>query len=62
VDQTAKNDAERPDKKVRHFTTGQLLRRRVPVPADSALSMTKDDGRLKVRIESPGDLDREEVG
>jgi hypothetical protein len=62
VNQTANHDAERPNKMVRHFTTGQLLGRRVPVPPDSTISMTKNDGRLKLRVESPRNLDREEVG
>ena len=51
---TRKSDDERPRKTVRHFTTGQLLGREVPVPADSTVSMLKNDGRLKLRIESPG--------
>ena len=54
---TPKTDAERPRKKVRHFTAGQLLGRNVPVPADSTLSMTKKGGRLKLRVESPSNLD-----
>jgi hypothetical protein len=45
--------AEQSKKNVRHFTTAQLLKSTFSIPADSTLSMTKIDGRLKVRVESP---------
>jgi len=55
VEQSPKNEAERPKKKVRRFSPDRLLRETVSIPSDSELSMEKHRGRMMIRVESPED-------
>lgn len=51
----AKPSAERPKRKIRHYSPDRLLREKITVPAESTLSTEKHRGRLMVRVESPQD-------
>jgi hypothetical protein len=52
VEQSPKNDAERPRKKVQRYSPDRLLRDKVTVPAESTVSTEKHRGRIMVRVES----------
>jgi hypothetical protein len=53
VEQNPKNDDERPRKVVRRYSANRLLREAVAVPAGATVSTEKQNGRIKVRVESP---------
>lgn len=55
MEQTPKTDEEQPRKKVRRYSANRLLREVVEVPAGATVSTEKQNGRIKVRVESPGD-------
>ena len=55
MDQTPKNDAERPKKKVQRHSPDRLLRRPVQLGGGVTVSAERHKGRIMVRVESPDD-------
>ncbi len=53
VDQAAKNDGERPRKKVQRHSPDRLLRRPVQVDGGVTVGAELHKGRIVVRVESP---------
>ena len=53
VDQTQKNDAERPKRKVQRYSPDRLLRQKLVLPAATTVSAEKHKGRVMVRFEVP---------
>jgi len=53
VEQPAKDDADRPRKKVQRHSPDRLLRKPIALPGGVTVSSEKHRGRLVVRIESP---------
>jgi hypothetical protein len=55
VEQSAKNDGERPRKKVQRHSPDRLLRRPVELPGGLVVSAERHKGRIVVRLETPVD-------